>query len=347
MPQHVFIAGYPGHLGGANTELWHTVKLWRRFGLDVTLLPTWQADPAGSRRLEAIGCRTIQTNPNDLHHVPGLKGGLVVSMCNTKFLAVAQRFRQLGCRIVWVGCMNWLFPDERLHYRRFGTFDRHVFQSHFQHDQLVPQLRKFGYQDSQGFVLRGAVDLEEFSFRPLSHTPGEVFVIGRISRAAADKFSARTWAIYGRILHPVTARVLGWDASVAARLGPPPRWATCLAPGSETPQHFLATLHALVHAGGQAVENWPRAGLEAMASGVPVIADRRGGWCEMIRHGQTGCLCGTEDEFACYTARLAHDEDHRLQVAHEARAALERELAQPETIWEGWKAVFEGMINVQ
>lgn len=32
---------YPGDLGGACTEAWHTVKLWRRFDADVHLIPTW------------------------------------------------------------------------------------------------------------------------------------------------------------------------------------------------------------------------------------------------------------------------------------------------------------------
>lgn len=32
----VFVMGYPGELGGACTELWHTIKLWRQFGVEVT-----------------------------------------------------------------------------------------------------------------------------------------------------------------------------------------------------------------------------------------------------------------------------------------------------------------------
>ncbi len=43
--ERLFVCGYPGDVGGANTELWHTIKLWRRGGLDVTLIPTWKADP--------------------------------------------------------------------------------------------------------------------------------------------------------------------------------------------------------------------------------------------------------------------------------------------------------------
>ena len=91
---HLFVCGYPSDIGGANTELWHTVKLWRRFGVDVTLIPTWKADATWRARLDAIGCRTCETNPDDLENVPGLARRVVVSMCNTRFLAVAERFRR-------------------------------------------------------------------------------------------------------------------------------------------------------------------------------------------------------------------------------------------------------------
>ena len=340
---HVFVSGYPSDIGGANTELWHTVKLWRRFGLAVTLIPTWRADPHWRARLDEIGCRTVESNPDDLQNVPRLAGSVVVSMCNTKFLAAAERFRELGCRIVWLGCMNWLFPQERLHYRACGAFDRHVFQSRHQHDQLAPQLRKFGYVDARGCIIRGAFDAEEFPFRPLPHAAGEIFTIGRLSRPSADKFSPRTWEIYGRVPHPIQAKVLGWADEVRSRLGRPPRWAQCLSAAAQTPQDFLATLHAMVHANAQAVENWPRVALEAMAAGVPVVAENRGGWREMIRHGRTGYLCDTDDQFAYYTARLAYDEAHRMRIARQARATLETELADPQTIWAGWEQLFRGM----
>jgi len=343
MLDHLFICGYPSAVGGANTELWHTVKLWRSYGLGVTLIPTWKADSQWRRRLDQIGCQTVESNPDDLQNLPGLPGSSVVAMCNTKFLAVAERFRELGCRIVWLGCMNWLFPEERLHYRKFGIFDRHVFQSRYQRDQLVPQLRKFGYRDGCGRLIRGAFAADEFPFRPLTHRPREIFTIGRISRAAADKYSPRTWQIYARIPHPIAARVMGWAKEVRTQLGVPPRWATCLPAAAQTPREFLATLQAMVHAGGQAAENWPRVGLEAMAAGVPIVAESRGGWREMIRHGQTGYLCESDDQFAYYTARLAYDEPHRLQIARQARTVLEAELAHPQAIWEAWRSLLQGL----
>ena len=343
MNPNVFVLGYPGTVGGANTELWHTVKLWRRLGLGVTLLPTWKADPSWRARLDAIGCRTIETCDKTLHAVAGLRGAVVVGFCNSHFLACAERLQELGCRTVWVSCMNWMFPAERLLYRRTGTFDRHVFQSRYQRDQLVPQLRRYGFEDVRGVVLHGAMDAEEFVFEPRPHVAGEAFILGRVSRAAIDKFAADLWRIYQRTPYCIRARVLGWNAEVESRLGPPPPWAQCFAAGSQPVQPFLKTLHAMVLCNGGAVENWPRVGLEAMAAGVPLVVEARGGWNEMICHGQTGYLCRTGEEFAYYTARLAYDEPHRLRIACRARAALWNDLAQPGTIGRGWQQLFESL----
>jgi hypothetical protein len=339
----VFVLGYPGDVGGANTELWHTVKLWRRCGIQVTLVPTWKADPRWLARLRALGCRTVEASPQTLHTVAGLPGAIALGMCNSHFLACGRRLMDLGCKTVWVSCMNWVFPAERLLYAVSGTFRRHVFQSRHQRDQLVPQLRRWGFRESQGVVLRGALDAEEFPLAPLPHAAGEVFVVGRISRAEPDKFARNLWQVYARVPHPLRVRVLGWSAAIEARLGPPPRWAECFPAGALQPPGFLATLHAMVPAGGAAVENWPRVGLEAMAAGVPLVVKAEGGWNEMLRHGETGYLCRSDDEAAYYTARLAYDEPHRLAIAQKARQCLLDELAEPAGLARSWRELFESL----
>lgn len=339
MDNHVFVSGYPGDIGGANTECWHTVKLWRRFGLEVTLLPTWKAPAKWRERLEGIGCRTVETAAERLGDVPGLAGSVVVSFCNSNFLAAAEKFRDLECRIVWVGCMTWLFAEERRHYQRRGPFEVYVFQSEHQRRQLEPQLAKYGVRSGQCHLVRGAFCADEFPFRPLAHQSGAPLVIGRISRAAEDKYSSNTWPIYRRIPHPVRARLMAWDRRVQRKLGAPPDWAECLPAGTESPPEFLQKLHCMVQVNGGAGENWPRSGLEAMATGVPVVVQNAWGWREMIRHGQTGYLCDNDDQLAFYTAKLAYDEPLRMEIAYQARKAMEEELAHPEVIWAGWKTL--------
>ena len=101
----------------------------------------------------------------------------------------------------------------------------------------------------------------------------------------------------------------------------------------------------MVQVNGGAGENWPRSGLEAMATGVPIVVQNQWGWCEMIEHDVTGFLCDNDAQLAFYTARLAVDEELRLRVAEDARERVERELANPEEIWDGWKKMLERIVT--
>jgi glycosyltransferase involved in cell wall biosynthesis len=133
---------------------------------------------------------------------------------------------------------------------------------------------------------------------------------------------------------------MAWNDAIQRKLGPPPEWAECLPAGDESPRQFLAGLHCLAPLSGGAQENWPRCGLEAMAAGVPIVAENRWGWQEMIRHGRTGYLADSREELAGHITRLAEDEEHRLEIARCARKTLEEELANPHMIWAGWRDLF-------
>jgi len=342
--ERVYLIGYPSDMGGASAECWHTLQLWRRFGLDIACVPTWgDPPPCWRARVERIGAPTITATPDTVDKIPGIQGAVIVSFCNSHFLQNAWRFRDLQCRIVWVGCMNWLFDQEKQHYKLRGPFDAYVFQSQYQQAVLGPQLEKYGVRPEQMHLVRAAFMTEEWPFQPRTHKKGEPLVVGRISRPAPDKFHPQTWRIYERIPHPVRARIMAWGPDVERKLGPPPPWAECLPAKVESAQQFMGKLHVMMQVNGEAIENWPRSGLEAMASGVAIVAPRKGGWCEMIRHGVTGFLADTEDEMAYYAAKMAYEDGYRQFVIREARRRLEEELAPPETIWGRWKQVFQSV----
>ena len=49
MAKEIWVAGYPSLYGGADTELDHNIDLWRRFGVEVNLVPFGRRDlPYGS-----------------------------------------------------------------------------------------------------------------------------------------------------------------------------------------------------------------------------------------------------------------------------------------------------------
>jgi glycosyltransferase involved in cell wall biosynthesis len=382
----IFVLGYPGQIGGANTECWHTVKLWRKFGLDVTLVPTWTPNPEYERALTKIGACTVHdvNGPEQLCQVPGFAGSIVVGFCNRHYLEALPTLKALGCRLVWVNCMTFLFRHERRAWKRNGGPDAVVFQSEFQAELLTRWFAEYGPVNAH--LIRGAFFPDEFPFRPRkrgqrsevrghkergqgsgvrgqqeetdnrqptadsrqptadSRQPTadsrQPFVVGRISRAAVSKFPDNLWEMFERIPDR-RVRVLGWSPEVEARCGPPPAWAEVLPPGAESVPDFLRSLHCLVQVNGGDRENWPRVGLEAMAAGVPVIAENQWGWPEMIDHGRTGLL-GPPGKIPKLAAQLAQDEARRLDMARNARKAVQ-ELSDPATIWTGWKRLFEGL----
>ena len=340
----IFLMGYPGDLGGACTEAWHTVKLWRRFDADVHLIPTWGTDAKWRARVDALGCTTHAATPETLDQVPGLAGATVVSFCNSAFLSHAKRLRDLGCRLVWVNCMTWLFNDERAFYRECGPFDAFVFQSDFQRSMLEPELMKLGYHPGLGHLIRGAFDFEEWDFAPRPHADGEAFVVGRAARPDLDKWSSNTWPIYQRIQYRhKRALMLGLDERTHQKLGTPPKWADCLTPMALPARDYFRQLHCTLPVNGGARENWPRVGLEAMAAGVPVVAQNDWGWREMIEHGVTGFLGRCDEELAHYAAVLAYDEELRMRIVHAARERLVGELASPDVLWAGWKRLLDSV----
>ena len=351
----IFQLGYPGNMGGANTECWHTVKLWREAGWDVTLIPTWQPDELYRAKLDAIGVETIVVErvafnrdgdkvavPRPrLDQVPGLPGGLVVGMCNSHVCGCMDELRHLGCKLVWVNCMTHTFEHETRAWTEYGPADAYIFQSEFQQGRLEPRLRRFGYTPDQGFLVRGAFDLSEWPYNPLAHKIGGAFHVGRLSRPDDDKWSSNHWSILGGIPYAERRSLnMGWNEQLEHKCGRPPSWAECLPPQEITAQEFLSRCHCLLHVNGGAKENWPRVGLEAMAVGVPIVAQNKWGWREMIRHYETGFLADSDAELCYFAAKLANEEKLRLRMAEAGRAHVER-LAEPGHLINAWRDVFQ------
>jgi len=336
----IYYLGYPGNMGGANTECWHTIKLWRENGWNVDIIPTWGEDKFWEERLKSIGVKTHHVQLNNLEDIKDLSDSTVVSMCNANLWLAYPKLKTLGCKIVWMNCMTFLFNSEKKSVKRYGFPDAYVFQSKFQKSVLESDLEKIGYDLSSSYLIRGAFDTSEFFFRPKEHKPNSFFVIGRLSRPAADKWSKNIWYVLGAVPYKYRrAMFMGWNKSLENKLGAPPKWAICYDPQALTVQKFLEKCHVLISCNDTARENWPRVGLEAMAVGVPLVVENAWGWKEMVKHGETGLLYNCEEEMAYYLAKLAYNEKLRLQLLTAARENLNI-IANKEEISKKWKELF-------
>ncbi len=111
-------------------------------------------------------------------------------------------------------------------------------------------------------------------------------------------------------------------------------------------QHLFSRSHIFLHPSETAagdVEGVPNAMLEAMASGLPVVATRHGGIPEAIQHGRNGLLCAEKDAEGVTAAllRLANDSVLYRTLAQQASASVheqfskERQVAAIEEIYGG------------
>jgi glycosyltransferase involved in cell wall biosynthesis len=75
------------------------------------------------------------------------------------------------------------------------------------------------------------------------------------------------------------------------------------------------------------IEGLPTVCLEALASGIPVVASDTGGTSEIIREGETGYLCPTADldRFADRVIRLLRDPELRTRLGRDGRALVEHQ----------------------
>jgi hypothetical protein len=333
-----------GELGGSIPHWLDMIRLCLRRGLRLTVVVWPSLSTARRRQVESLGCPVVEAPAGPLAQVHELPRSIAVGVCDREFLDRAEELGRLGCRRVWVNCMTWMFPQEGFLYRRTGLFEAYVFQSEFQCSVLEQGLSRYSYRPEQGHLIRSEFEFDEWPFEPQMRHAAADFVVGKLARPDLGKWPKSLWEIYGRIQHPrLRAIIMGVDDDTAKWMGAAPGWAEVLPPMAMPPREFYRRLHCLMPINFSVEENWPRIGLEAMACGVPIVAPRVGGWCDMITHGENGFLASSAEEFGEFGTLLANDEPLRQRIAVQARRKLETELANPDLIWAGWKRLFASL----
>src|SRR6185437_15665416 len=163
-------------------------------------------------------------------------------------------------------------------------------------------------------------------------------VIGYVSRIAVEKnvtFLAEALALVAAERPCARFLFVGDGPSrpeVERRMGPNARFVGYRT-GGDLADHFAA---ADLFAFSSVTETFGNVVLEALASGLPVVALRAGGIGEIVQPGVTGLLLdpdATPERFARAVLTLVDDAELRRRIAGSARAYA---------LTQSWDAIMEG-----
>lgn len=169
----------------------------------------------------------------------------------------------------------------------------------------------------EGVVEPSPIDIERF--HPDSRFPPGRFTIGRLSRDTLVKHHEDDLSLYRMLaLSGCTIRVMG-GTCLEEHLQSDAGNIELLPAGAEPAEDFLRSLDCFFYRTGVAEETFGRVVPEAMATGLPVVCHRRGGYTEWIRSGENGFLFDTQEEAFDLLIALRDDPEMRLRIGQAAR----------------------------
>jgi glycosyltransferase involved in cell wall biosynthesis len=348
----IWVSGSPSFVGGADTELFHQIILWRRHGIRVHIVPTCDPDPRIRAFVAGLGCR-IEKYSSGI-----FKDKFVVSYCNGQaLLNLLNDAKNRPRAFVWFNCMTWTTRQE-LDALRQGLITHLGFVSDYQKNLLLPNYAKaLPEKCSAGKVRSGRngfpeiieyspwLDICQFS---IVKKPSDYFGVGRISRNDPAKFSTDCWRIFDRVLTPADKKVfiLGYDKNVQKVTGPPPKgldwqWWT---PGAISSDKFFSKIDVLIHKTGNSRESYCRVFVEAMSHGVVPLAEDDFAFPEILRHSaklKDYLLCTTSDEMSFKASQLAFFPDLLREMKTACRLYSERHFAPEGRAIRNWIKLFK------
>ena len=334
----LYVFGWPSHLGGADTRLVHTLKIWSKF-MDVTVIPNGNISKnEWTTYLDSLGCKykTIGELPTKLD-------GIAISMCNDHFFnrKIAHMAKNAGLRVIWSSEMMWHHKGE-LDAVKSGVVDTVLYTSDFQKNTLKPNYDNCGICLKE-YVVDNFIDFHDF---PLVERPNSTshLNIGRISRPTADKYPENFPLFYKHLgLNHPHFTVMAWSNALREKYS----WFdfdhnwTLLEPNAITVNQLLAQIDIFVYPLGHTFkESWGRSTAEAMLTGCPVVVPYGHHFVNFVKQGVTGFMYKTYEDCRNICKALEANPLWRKRIGLAGRNELIEKTFNVNVHTDKWKEVF-------
>lgn len=169
-----------------------------------------------------------------------------------------------------------------------------------------------------GIVEPSLIRLEKFLAVP-ERSGGRPFTVGRASRDVIEKHHPDDPMLYRMLAaRGVRVRIMGGTCLARQLAGYP--GIELFETGREPMPAFYASLDALIYRTGDFYESYGRVVFEAMASALPVVVARRGGYAEFIADGESGFVVRSQEEAYDRLMQLEGEPALRKKIALAGRA---------------------------
>lgn len=331
---------WPSNLGGADTRLKELIQCFNtNKNYKLHCIPNDNFRLEETENIYFLKQNNVEILTWDT--LPEKTSGFGISFCNFRIFSEDWRIKKIksmGLKFIWSNDMMWRTGEEKWAFDN-NLIDATIYTSnqHYQDIRL---------QKSKEYIIPNYFHLENYPH--IKRNQNETFTIGKHSRPDFLKFSDNFPLFYeGLGIKNPKYRVMGLNKKIVEHFSwfqfDKNKW-TLLPPTKETVIDFLSFLDCYVYNSHYSfTETQCRATIEAMLTGLPVIAPNKTNFINQIINNQTGFIWKTYEE-ACEQAQfLENSYKDRIKMGEEARNLSIKLWCDPQKHIELWEEIFKNI----
>jgi len=313
MKKNIYFFQWISNLGGADTRLKELIQLFSETG-KYNLFSVPNDKERLNEKENADFLKSHGVNILSWDELPEKDFGFAISFCNFRLFSEPWRvnkIKSMGLKFIWSNDMMWRTENEveafenKLIYASIYTSEQHY------RDTSNEASKKF-----KEFIIPNYFHIDNYEY--VEREEKSSFIIGKHSRPDYLKYSDNFPLFYINLkLNNPKYRVMGVDSHIRTHFNWfrfDKKW-ELLNPNEETVDKFLSSLDCYVYnCNYKFTETQCRATIEAMLSGLPVIAPLKFNFLAQILNGKNGLLWETYEQCVEYAKILENNPKLRIEM---------------------------------
>lgn len=339
---NIYFFQWVSRLGGADTRLRDLIQCFSsRPDFKLFSIPNTNKHFQDQKAMEFYSKYNVTTLKWE--ELPEKLDGVGISFCNFNLFETdkIKRIKNMGLKFIWSNDMMWKRPEEQNAVQE-GLIDALIYTS-------TQHLADTRYKDifTPEYIVPNYLHLENYPY--IERTRSDLFTIGKHSRPDPKKFSDNFPLFYQNLgLRNPKYRVMGvYEGFKSVRF----KWYDFdekwdLLPAVKEPVvKYLSSLDCYVYNSHISfTETQCRATLEAMLTGLPVVAPNKFNFRQQIRHEDTGFICESYQDFQKYTQFLEKNRKECEEIGIKARHLTQETWCNTQEQIEAWEKIFNDIV---